>query len=46
MRYYLLTLGCQMNLSDSERIHTVLKEMGLEQSPQPQASPWKEKCRP
>ncbi len=28
MRYYLLTLGCQMNKSDSERIRTVLEEMG------------------
>ena len=32
MRYHLITLGCQMNLSDGERIHSVLKEMGLEQS--------------
>ncbi len=32
MRYHLITLGCQMNLSDGERIHTVLKEMGLVQS--------------
>ena len=32
MRYHLITLGCQMNLSDGERIHTVLKEMGLQQS--------------
>jgi tRNA-2-methylthio-N6-dimethylallyladenosine synthase len=30
MRYYLMTLGCQMNLSDGERIHTVLKDMGLQ----------------
>lgn len=29
MRYYLMTLGCQMNLSDGERIHTVLQEMGF-----------------
>jgi tRNA-2-methylthio-N6-dimethylallyladenosine synthase len=28
MRYYLMTLGCQMNLSDGERVHTVLNEMG------------------
>jgi len=33
MRYYLMTLGCQMNLSDGERIHTVLKEMGLTEVP-------------
>lgn len=32
MRYHLITLGCQMNLSDGERIHSVLKEMGLFQS--------------
>ena len=32
MRYHLITLGCQMNLSDGERIHTVLKGMGLVQS--------------
>ena len=32
MRYHLITLGCQMNLSDGERIHSVLKEMGLQQS--------------
>lgn len=31
MRYYLMTLGCQMNLSDGERIHTVLKDMGLKE---------------
>lgn len=32
MRYYLMTLGCQMNLSDGERIHTVMKEMGFVQT--------------
>ena len=32
MRYHLKTLGCQMNLSDGERIHAVLKEMGLHQA--------------
>lgn len=32
MRYHLITLGCQMNLSDGERIHSVLKEMELVQS--------------
>lgn len=32
MRYHLITLGCQMNLSDGERIHTVLKDMGLVQA--------------
>lgn len=28
MRYHLVTLGCQMNKSDSERIATVLEQMG------------------
>jgi len=28
MKYFLLTLGCQMNKSDSERIITVLENMG------------------
>jgi len=28
MYYNLLTLGCQMNVADSERIHSVLKKMG------------------
>jgi len=32
MRYYLMTLGCQMNLSDSERIHSVLGDMGFEKT--------------
>lgn len=29
MKYHLITLGCQMNLSDSERVVTVLNEMGM-----------------
>lgn len=28
MKYHLVTLGCQMNISDSERTRTVLDEMG------------------
>ncbi len=28
MKYFLLTLGCQMNISDSERLTTVLEGMG------------------
>ena len=28
MKYHLLTLGCQMNLSDSERVSAVLESMG------------------
>ncbi len=30
MRYHLIPFGCQMNVSDSERIVTVLEEMGYE----------------
>jgi tRNA-2-methylthio-N6-dimethylallyladenosine synthase len=29
MKYHLITLGCQMNISDSERVVTVLNEMGM-----------------
>ena len=29
MQYHLITLGCQMNISDSERVVTVLNEMGM-----------------
>lgn len=29
MYYYVLTLGCQMNKSDSERVRTVLEKMGF-----------------
>jgi tRNA-2-methylthio-N6-dimethylallyladenosine synthase len=29
MQYHLLTLGCQMNLSDGERVRTVLDEAGF-----------------
>ena len=28
MFYHLITLGCQMNLSDSERLHTIIRGMG------------------
>lgn len=28
MYYHLVTLGCQMNISDSERMHTILQGMG------------------
>ena len=28
MKYHLITLGCQMNLSDSERVTAVLEQMG------------------
>lgn len=28
MKYYILTLGCQMNKSDSERVRTVIEGMG------------------
>ncbi len=29
MKYHLITLGCQMNISDSERVRTVFDEMGF-----------------
>jgi tRNA-2-methylthio-N6-dimethylallyladenosine synthase len=29
MKYHLITLGCQMNKSDSERVRTVLDDMGF-----------------
>jgi len=32
MNYYLIALGCQMNLSDAERIRTILKRMGYEEA--------------
>lgn len=28
-KYHILTIGCQMNKSDSERLETILKEMGM-----------------
>lgn len=30
LKYHLITLGCQMNLSDDERIRTVIEAMGYE----------------
>jgi len=32
MKYHLITLGCQMNLSDSERVSSVLESMGYERT--------------
>ncbi|HAH22831.1 MAG TPA: tRNA (N6-isopentenyl adenosine(37)-C2)-methylthiotransferase MiaB [Prolixibacteraceae bacterium] len=32
MKYHLITLGCQMNLSDSERVSAVLEGMGYERT--------------
>lgn len=32
MKFHLIHLGCQMNQSDAERIKTVLREMGLEET--------------
>jgi len=32
MKYHLITLGCQMNLSDSERVSSVLETMGYERT--------------
>ncbi len=34
MKYYLLSLGCQMNISDSERVKTVLNTMGFTETQQ------------
>jgi tRNA-2-methylthio-N6-dimethylallyladenosine synthase len=28
MKYFLKTFGCQMNISDSERVESVLRKMG------------------
>ncbi|GAG62083.1 unnamed protein product, partial [marine sediment metagenome] len=33
MRYFIFTLGCQMNESDSERIATILESCGLKSAP-------------
>ncbi len=30
MKYHILTLGCQMNKSDSERVRTVIEGMGYQ----------------
>lgn len=32
-KYHLITYGCQMNKSDSERVATLLDRMGMEESP-------------
>lgn len=32
MKYHLITLGCQMNISDSERVAAVLEQMGYERT--------------
>jgi tRNA-2-methylthio-N6-dimethylallyladenosine synthase len=32
MRYFLLPLGCQMNRSDTERLRTVLEQLGYEET--------------
>ncbi|NOU48885.1 MAG: MiaB/RimO family radical SAM methylthiotransferase [Bacteroidales bacterium] len=32
MKYHLISLGCQMNLSDTERVNTVLHQMGFSQT--------------
>ncbi|MFP4643013.1 MAG: MiaB/RimO family radical SAM methylthiotransferase [Spirochaetales bacterium] len=34
MKYCLIQLGCQMNISDGERIRTVLEQMGFERTEQ------------
>jgi tRNA-2-methylthio-N6-dimethylallyladenosine synthase len=37
MKYYVLTLGCQMNISDSQRIATKLDEIGYKSAPEKEA---------
>ncbi|HBL76535.1 MAG: tRNA (N6-isopentenyl adenosine(37)-C2)-methylthiotransferase MiaB [Bacteroidetes bacterium GWF2_42_66] len=32
MKYHLITLGCQMNISDSERVSAVLEKMGYQKT--------------
>ena len=32
LKYYLLVLGCQMNISDAERVRTMLESMGYERT--------------
>jgi tRNA-2-methylthio-N6-dimethylallyladenosine synthase len=32
MKYHLITLGCQMNISDSERVAAVLENMGYQRT--------------
>ncbi|MDX9882777.1 MAG: tRNA (N6-isopentenyl adenosine(37)-C2)-methylthiotransferase MiaB [Prolixibacteraceae bacterium] len=34
MKYHLITLGCQMNISDSERVSAVLEKMGYQRTEQ------------
>ncbi|MEK7103876.1 MAG: MiaB/RimO family radical SAM methylthiotransferase, partial [Patescibacteria group bacterium] len=38
MRYHIITLGCQMNKSDSERIATKLENAGYKKSPVPRGA--------
>ena len=33
MKYHLIILGCQMNLSDGERVKSVMEQMGYEHTP-------------
>lgn len=35
--YYILTLGCQMNISDSQRIESKLSELGYKSAPEKEA---------
>lgn len=36
-KYYILTLGCQMNISDSQRIATKLEDLGYQSAPEKEA---------
>ena len=33
--YYIWTIGCQMNVADSERLESALLQLGLQQAPEP-----------
>jgi tRNA-2-methylthio-N6-dimethylallyladenosine synthase len=34
VKYFIMNLGCQMNLSDSERIQTVIESLGYQRTDQ------------
>ena len=34
-RYYIWTIGCQMNVADSERLESAMQQLGLQPVPQP-----------
>ena len=38
MKYFIITFGCQMNISDSERIASILEEAGHKQADNPESA--------